>query len=166
MNQNRTESRKHYHFCTLVHDKCHFSCLFRNIKKQFNSNLTSFHQQKAENHELVHQMPKSLYLSVFHNINAMPKYVILRIKNRKIQNQKLKNLGERSVRVPNRVKRGCARQDTTTPHTEKTPHYKYNVTFAVVFAVLSVFSLPFVTSFIKSSRKAKTPLHTQIYKYG
>ena len=125
-----------------------FSCLFRNIKKQFNSNLTSFHQQNAENHELVHQMPKSLYLSVFHDINAMPKYAILRIKNRKIQNQKLKNLGERSVRVPNRVKRGCARQDTTTPHTEKTPHYKHNVAFFVIFAVLSVFSLPFVASLV------------------
>jgi len=73
-------------------------------------------------------MPKALCLSAFHDINAMPKYAILRIKNRKNQNQKLKNLGERSVRVPNLVKRGCARLNTTTTTHEKRPHYKYNVT--------------------------------------
>lgn len=39
----------------------------------------------------------------------------------------MKNLGERSVRVPNRVKRGCTPPKTTT-HDTKTSHYKYNVT--------------------------------------
>ena len=59
----------------------------------------------------------------------------------------MKNLGETSVRMPNRVKRGCTPSKTTTQNNAKKPHYKYNVAFSVVLAVLSVFSLPFVASF-------------------
>lgn len=40
----------------------------------------------------------------------------------------MKNLGERSVRVPDRVKRGCTPPKTTIKRQKKTSHYKYNVT--------------------------------------
>lgn len=62
-------------------------------------------------------MPKSLCLSAFHDIEMPIKYEIPRNEKSKIQNKKLKNSDERSVRVPNRVKRGCtpAKYDTNTP---------------------------------------------------
>lgn len=40
----------------------------------------------------------------------------------------MKNLGERSVRMPNRVKRGCGGLKYDNNNTKKMPHYKYNVT--------------------------------------
>lgn len=41
----------------------------------------------------------------------------------------MKNLGETSVRVPNRVKRGCTPSKTTTQNNAKKSHYKYNEAF-------------------------------------
>lgn len=40
----------------------------------------------------------------------------------------MKNLGERSVRVPNRVKRGCGGLKYDFKRQKKLPHYTHNVT--------------------------------------
>lgn len=73
-------------------------------------------------------MPKSLCLSAFHDIEMPIKYEIPRNEKSKIQNKKLKNSDERSVRVPNRVKRGVYPCKTRHEHAKNKPHYKYNVT--------------------------------------